>query len=188
VTQPKLNSTTFARQKKSLMRFLKLALISFIILFAVITAIGLMFPSTVSVSRAIEVSAPKDTIYKYLSDIKYWKLWMMSADTNTITFESAKTAGTGTVAKIGTGEVTITRTTSDSIYTVWKSEKGNVQNSGFTILPHLKDSGFTVQWYFQQKLNWYPWERFASLANDKILGPVMEQGFDKLKKILNPKK
>ncbi len=170
------------------MRFLKLALISFIILFAVITAIGLMFPSTVSVSRAIEVSAPKDTIYKYLSDIKYWKLWMMSADTNTITFESAKTAGTGTVAKIGTGEVTITRTTSDSIYTVWKSEKGNVQNSGFTILPHLKDSGFTVQWYFQQKLNWYPWERFASLANDKILGPVMEQGFDKLKKTLNSKK
>ena len=170
------------------MRFLKLALISFIILFTVITAIGLFFPSTVSVSRAIEVSAPKETIYKYLSDIKYWKLWMVSTDTNMITFESAKTAGTGAVAKIGTGEVTMTRTTQDSIYTIWKSAKGNIQNSAFTIIHHLKDSGFTVQWYFQQKLNWYPWERFASLANDKILGPVMEQSFDKLKKILDVKK
>jgi uncharacterized membrane protein len=170
------------------MRFLKLAVISFIILFAVITVIGLLFPSTVSVSRAIEVAAPKDTIYKYLSDIKYWKLWMEGADTNTITFESARTAGTGAVAKIGTGEVTITHTTPDSIYTIWKSAEGNIQNSGFTILPHLKDSGFTVQWYFQQKLNWYPWERFASLGNDKILGPVMEQSFDRLKKILETKK
>ena len=170
------------------MRFLKLAVISFIILFAVITVIGLMFPSTVSVSRAIEVSTPKDTIYKYLNDIKYWKLWMEGADTNTITFESAKTAGTGAVAKIGTGEVTITHTTPDSIYALWKSAEGNIQNSAFTIIQHLHDSGFTVQWYFQQKLNWYPWERFASLGNDKILGPVMEQSFDRLKKILETKK
>jgi hypothetical protein len=182
------NNTTFDRPKKYAMRFLKLAIISFIILFLVVSMIGLMFPSTVSVSRAVEVGAPRDTIYQYLNDIKYWKLWMAGADTNTITFESAKTAGPGAVARIGTGEVTMTRTAPDSIYMVWKSEKGHVQASGFTIMSHLKDSGFTVQWYFQQKLNWYPWERFASLANDKILGPIMEESLNKLQKILTTKK
>lgn len=153
-----------------------------------VTAIGLMFPSTVTVSRAVEIASPHDTIYKYLSDVKYWKLWMAGADSNTITFLSARTAGEGTVAKIGTGEVTMTRTTADSIYTIWKSAKGNVQEGVFTIMHNLKDSNITVQWYFAQKLNWYPWERFSSLANDKILGPVMEQSFDKLKKVLEAKK
>jgi len=170
------------------MRFLKLSLISFLILFFIVTVIGLLFPSTVTVSRAIEVASSRDTIYKFLSDVKYWKLWMAGADSNTILFLSARTAGEGTVAKIGTGEVTMIRTTRDSIYTVWKSAKGNVQNGVFTVMPNLKDSNITVQWYFAQKLEWYPWERFGSMANDKILGPVMEQSFDKLKKILEAKK
>ena len=170
------------------MRFLKLSVFSFIILFFVVTGIGLLFPSTVTVSRAVEIASPYDTIYKYLSDIKYWKLWMEGADTNTISFLSARTEGIGAVAKIGTGEVTITRTTPDSIYSVWKSAKGNVQNSTFTLMHNLKDSNVTVQWYFEQKLDWYPWERFGSMANDKILGPVMEQSFAKLKKVLETKK
>jgi Polyketide cyclase / dehydrase and lipid transport len=170
------------------MRFLKLTLISFIILFSVVTIIGLLFPSTVSVSRATEIATSYDTVYKYLNDVKYWKLWMASADTSTIVFESVRTAGTGTVAKIGTGEVTMTRTTRDSIYTTWKSEKGNVQNSAFVIMHNLRDSNLTVQWYFEQKLNWYPWERFGSLANDKFLGPVMEESLHKLKTVLEVKK
>jgi uncharacterized membrane protein len=170
------------------MRFLKLTVISFVILFFVVTVIGLFFPSTVTVSRAVEISSPRDTIYKYLSDVKYWKLWMEGADSNTISFLSARTAGEGTAAKIGTGEVTITRTTPDSIYTIWESAKGNVQSGVFTIMQNLKDSNTTVQWYFAQKLEWYPWERFGSMANDKILGPVMEQSFDKLKKSLETKK
>src|SRR5919197_806960 len=107
------------------MRFLKLSIISFLILFFVVTFIGLLFPSTVTVSRAIEITAQRDTVYKYLSDIKYWKLWLAYADSSTISFLSARTAGEGTVAKIGTGEVTMTRTTADSIYTIWKSAKGH---------------------------------------------------------------
>jgi len=143
------------------MQFLKLSIISFIILFFVVTIIGLCFPSTVTVSRAVVVSSSQDTVYKYLSDVKYWKLWMAAADTNTISFLSTKTAGEGTVAKVGTGEVSMIRCTPDSIYTVWKSAKGNIQNSAFTIMHDLRDSNLTVQWYFAQKRNWYPWERFG---------------------------
>jgi len=151
------------------MRFLKLAIVSLLILFLLTTAIGLLFPPTAKVTRVEDIAAPYDTIYYYLNDVKYWKLWMYGADTNIITFLSARTAGTGTVAKIGTGEATITHTTRDSIYMTWKSEKGNVQNSAFILRNNDAQKTVTVQWFFEQKINWYPWERFGAMANDKIL-------------------
>ena len=170
------------------MRILKLVLASFFILFAIVTAIGLLFPSKVVVSRAINISTNYDTAYKYLDDAKYWKLWMDGADTASIAFLSAKTAGPGTAIKIGSGgEVSFTRSTADSIYTEWKSGGGNVQKSVFTLLKDTANSITTVQWSFEQQLNWYPWERFGSMANDKILGPVMEQSLGKLKFVLEKK-
>lgn len=165
-------------------KIIRLIVISLIVLFSVVTGIGLLFPSTVRVSRAVTVNAGYDSVYKYLNDVKYWKLWMAGADSSTIEFLSARTAGMGTVAKIGTGQITITRNTPDSIYSTWKSEQGNVQTSAFTIIRDSANTKTVVQWYFEQKLNWYPWERFGSFANDKILGPVMEQSFDKLKRVI----
>ena len=170
------------------MRFLKLALVSLLILFLLTTAIGLLFPPAAKVTRVKDVAASYDTVYHYLNDVKYWKLWIYGADSNIITFLSAKTAGTGTVAKIGTGEVTLTRATADSIYMMWKSQKGNVQNSVFVLRNNTAQNNVTVQWFFEQKINWYPWERFGAMANDKILGPVMEQSLDKLKKVLEKSK
>jgi len=170
------------------MRILKLVLVSFFILFGVVTAIGLLFPSTVKVSRAVNINASYDTVYKYLNDAKYWKLWMDGADSSTISFLSAKTAGPGTVVKIGTGdEVTITKSTADSIYSNWKSGEKNIQQSIFTILKDASGNVATAQWSFEQQLNWYPWERFGSMANDKLLGPVMEQSLAKLKAVAEKK-
>jgi len=170
------------------MRALKLVLISFFILFGVVTAIGLMFPSTVKVSRAVNITASYDTVYKYLNDVKYWKLWMDGADTATLVFLSLKTEGPGTVAKIGvSGEVSMLRSTQDSIFSDWKSGEGNIQHSVFTLLKDATNNVTTAQWSFEQHLNWYPWERFGSMANDKVLGPIMEQSLDKLKRILEKK-
>lgn len=166
------------------MRALQLALISFVILFSVITAIGLLFPSTVRVSRAVNINASYDSVYQYLEDIKYWKVWMSSADTATIAFLSAKTKGTGTVATIGTGRVSMYKCTADSVLTEWKSAGGNVQHSAFVVLRDSADRVTTVQWYFEQQVGWLPWERFGSMANDKILGPVMEESLGKLKQVL----
>jgi hypothetical protein len=152
------------------MRFLKFGIASLIILFLLITAIGLLFPSTAKVTRVKDIAAPYDTIYHYLNDVKYWKLWMYGADTNIITFLPARTAGTGTVAKIGTGEVTITRTTADSIYMIWKSQKGNVQNSAFVLHNNAAQNNVTVQWFFEQKINWYPWEHLVPWQMIKFWG------------------
>src|SRR3954467_7699901 len=83
------------------MKFIKLAIISFIVLFFILTGIGLLLPSTVRVTRNINIHATQDTLYHYVSDVKYWKLWMVVAKNSTVSFISKKTSGAGTKAMIG---------------------------------------------------------------------------------------
>lgn len=166
------------------MRFLKLAVISIIVLFAIITAISLLFPRNVTTSRIININAPADTLYHYLADVKYWKLWMEGAKDTTIQFLSLKTAGEGTVARIGTNEVTIEKANPSSVQMMWHGKRGNIMQSGFEIMSNASNTVTTVEWYFQQHLRWYPWERFASMMNDKVLGPRMETSLDNLKAIV----
>ncbi|MEO7210001.1 MAG: hypothetical protein ABIY35_03560 [Chitinophagaceae bacterium] len=165
------------------MRVLKLAIISFIILFIVVTSIGLLFPASIRVSRATDIHAPADSVFLYMSDMKYWKFWMNGADTGTITFLTQKTSGAGTVARFGNYEVSEISVTKDSIVTIWKGEKGSSQSAVFNIIPRDANS-VTVNWYFTSVANWYPWERFSSMMNDKIMGPPMESSLSVLKKRL----
>ncbi|MGI8950186.1 MAG: SRPBCC family protein [Chitinophagaceae bacterium] len=165
------------------MKFIKLAIISIVILFCIVTIIGLIFPGSVTVSRAININAPHDSVYHLLTDIKYWKLWMEGAEKNTIQFLSNKTAGAGTVAKIGATEVSIENATPSHIETIWKDSKGNKQTGVFNLITDSSKQITTVQWYFEQQLKWYPWERIGSMMNEKILAPSMENDLENLKKL-----
>lgn len=165
------------------MRVIKLAFISFIILFLIVTGIGLLFPASVRVSRATDINAPRDSAYLYVSDMKYWKFWMNGADTGTLTFLSQKTSGPGTVVRFGNYEVSELIATKDSIITEWKSTKGSIQRSVFNIISRDTNSS-TINWYFTSTVQWYPWERFSSMMNDKIMGPPMESSLSALKKKL----
>lgn len=165
------------------MRIVRFAIISFFILFIVVTCIGLLFPATVRVSRATDIHAPADSVFLYMSDMKYWKFWMNGADTGTISFLSQKTSGPGTVARFGNYEVSEISVSKDSIVTEWKGEKGATQTAVFNIIPRDANS-VTVNWYYTSVANWYPWERFSSMMNDKIMGPPMESSLSELKKKL----
>ncbi len=166
------------------MRYIRMAFFAILILFLILTAIGWMFPSTVRTTRAVDIHAPFDSVYKYLDDPKYWKKWMAGADSNTITFLSTNTSGPGTLIKMGTGEVKITRESEDTIFSVWRSAGGQVLNAAFVPFIPKNQNVVTVQWYFEKSVNWYPWERLGSLSNDKVLGPVIEESLKNLKKAL----
>lgn len=165
------------------MKLIKLAIISFVVLFLVITAIGLLLPSTVRVTRNITIPATQDTLYHYVSDVKYWKLWMEGAKNSTVTFISKKTAGAGTKALIGNQRVDITKATKNEVVSVWETGNGRFQTSVFQLLVDSTTGSTNLNWYYEQHLKWYPWERISSIANDKIMGPGMEQSLDNLKAI-----
>ena len=165
------------------MRFIKLAVISIIILFLITTGIGLLLPSTVRVTRNISIRATQDTLFHYLSDVKYWKLWMAGAKDSTLIFISKQTAGAGTKAMIGGQRVDVTKAAKGEVETVWESSNGRFQTGIFELRSDSATASTNINWYFEQQLNWYPWERISAISNDKIIGPGMEQSLDNLKAI-----
>lgn len=157
------------------MKFIKLAFISIIILFCIATAIGLLFPSMVIVSRAIDINAPKDSIQKYTGDINNWHKWIHGMNNKTVDVVSA------TKANLGGTWVTIDSLVNNTIYSSWRGKNGTNQQSILRIIQHENSGKAVVQWEFAQKVKWYPWERLSSMLNDKITGSMLEKNLNNLK-------
>lgn len=160
------------------MRVVKLGLISIVGLFIVILGISLLIPSEVRISRAINITAPKDSIYDRLGDLRYWKQWNKLTNAETVPDQQYS-------ANIFTSDdltVKLLETLPDTIKTSWQQKGGQTIPSGFNL--HTVDNTTVVQWYFDFRLKWYPWEKFGSIIFDKQLGPPMEQSLAELKKLL----
>ena len=57
------------------MRLIKLALISFVMLFLVVTALSSLLPSEVRISRAINLPPDGDTVLNLVAERERWKEW-----------------------------------------------------------------------------------------------------------------
>ncbi len=170
------------------MKFIKLAIISIIVLFLILTALGLLLPSTVRVTRSITILTSRNTLYHYVGDMKQWPLWMEGMDANAIKFTNSKTSGHGAVAIVGKQQIYMVKDTGNIIESVWQNNNRSHQLCVFQLYSDTAINTTTCNWYFEQKLNWYPWERLPAIANDKILGPFMEHSLDKLKEIAEANK
>ena len=160
------------------MRFIKLAIISFVLIFGVATLLSFLLPSRVVVSRAIDIDAPKDTILKRVHDIKEWKSWLVNNDS--IPMVVAVVNGRQLLT-MGNTTVYISSVTSDEIKTNWRVKKGKTMPGYLNLSTSPDKSSVTVHWQFVQELNWYPWEKFSAIMSDKILSPFMEESLAKLK-------
>ena len=159
------------------MRFLKLALFSIIFLFIGITGLGLLFPSTVVVSRATDIVAPKDSILTYLSNINQWKQWVEGMKNEAVIITSPTEANL-----VGT-TVSITSIKNYTVQSVWTGKKGTVQQSTIQIYQDAASPKAVVHWQFVQNLKWYPWDRLSSMMNDKIMGEQLEKNLANLQKV-----
>lgn len=160
------------------MRLIKLGIISFIFLFIVVTAIGLLFPSSVIVSRAIDITGNKDSVYNKINTVYAWKQWITGMDKPEVQILSANK-----VNFYGT-TVTITNTTDSTITSTWVGKKGSVQESILRIIHHNNTSQLVVQWQFTEHLKWYPWQRFGSMLNEAVTGKQLEDNLASLKKLV----
>jgi hypothetical protein len=157
------------------MRVIKLALISIVALFFVMSFFSLMMPSTVIVSRAVDINAPADSIKFYVADLNQWVYWVKGMNSKSVKIKSAKEAD------LGRQQLSIQNITDSSVVSFWASSTASVQVSTIRFIPAPQRNLTIVQWQFVQKLHWYPWEKFGSFMNDKILGPMMEQNLQNLK-------
>ena len=160
------------------MRLIKLAFISFLVFFLLITGISLFFPSHIRISKAIDIHAPVDSVHTMISQPVNWKSWYPGADTLSLYEADGVIKG----IRMPGNQVLMITGFNDSTVSAANSTSGTERASmGWNLIQSNKNT-VTVQWYMDFKLRWYPWEKFSSLLLEKRYGPVMEQGLAKLKK------
>jgi hypothetical protein len=49
----------------------------------------------------------------------------------------------------------------------------------------LEKGNYVIHWTFEQHVSWYPWEKFQTLLNEKLLGSKMETELQNLQGIIN---
>lgn len=141
------------------MRVVKLALISFIVLFLLLFAMSMFIPSTVRVSRATNMHAGRDAVRPYIDDLSRWPLW------NDMTGQGIK--------------ITVLRSEPGMVALLWE-HAGKTAECFFRM---EESAGITVvNWYFDFRLKWYPWEKFGSIALEKQFGMAMESSLENLKR------
>lgn len=159
------------------MRVIKLAFISILALGLLATCISFLFPSTVVVSRAIDIKSYKQPIYLLVSDLRKWKSWVDGMNnSNVIVYDSIS-------AMLGNTSVAITTLTDTTIISSWKNNSSSDQVSTIRLIGDSSTKNTIVQWQFIQKVKWYPWEKFSSMMNDKIIGTLIERNLANLKNI-----
>ena len=160
------------------MKLIKLGLISLIVLGIIVTLIGLLFPSTVLVSRAVDIKAPIDSIKYRVGKMEQWALWIGGMNDSSVKINA------DTDAQLGNTHVQISQITDSTVVSTWTSLNGEQQLSTIRIIGNNTQDYAVVQWQFVQKIGWYPWDRFGSMMNDKIMGTMMEENLQSLKKSL----
>jgi hypothetical protein len=158
------------------MRLIKLGVISFLVLAILVTAIASLFPSTVIVSRAIEVNAGADSIAKYCGDLNGWKAWMSDLKQNEPVWKDS-------TVYIGTQTIKKTATTNHSATFQWLAtgQRPYIVKIEWIF---LKQGIYVIHWSFEQHVKWYPWEKFQTLLNEKVLGAKMEMELGNLRDVL----
>jgi len=164
------------------MKYLKLAFISIVFFAVLVTLLSLLFPSNVRISKALDINAPRDSILARLGDPGKWKGWYPGADTLMPITMMRKTVALRLNEK---GALLRVTGRSDTAISIAASGPGiRDMAGGWNIYPAATPNSFTVQWYADFHLRWYPWEKFSSIMFEKRYGPMLELGLEKLKKIL----
>lgn len=153
------------------MRVIKLAVLSFIFLFLIITAISLLIPSHIRISKAINLAPPKDSIFALIKDQKRWPQWHPA-------FMKKHTSDSLPPISV------IQEAISDSevIFSIRQENHRPVIN-GWKLYQYPSTDSVTLQWYMDFHMSWYPWEKFGSLFYENTYGVMMEQGLSDIKKL-----
>lgn len=153
------------------MRLIKLAILSFVFLFVVVTAISLLIPSHIRISKAINIGAPPDSIFYFIKDESKWPLWYPAF---------MKTDSSRKKPQIQISPTILSD--SELVFQLQQEGKMPIIN-GWKIYHHPSTNSLTLQWYSDFHLKWYPWQKFGSLFYENTYGVMMEQGLGHLKKL-----
>lgn len=162
------------------MKLIKLAFLSLVTFFVLVTVISLFIPSDLRVSKAVNIAAPKERVYQQVGSLSQWPAWFPVLSVSGV--ESPRIIGNDSIFVGGTG-IRIDHRSADSILFSMRSESGREVKGGFQVIHIAQQDSVTVQWFMNFKLSWYPWEKFSSLFYESLYGTQMEKGLARLKEL-----
>ncbi len=164
------------------MNVIKLGLISAVVLFLVATAIGMLLPSSLTISRATDINRAKTDILPFVNNAATWPMWMEGLKDPT----ANKQLKNSSTWQLGKTTINIVSADTSTIVTNWFIN-GENNKAVFNII-YQSPTVTTVQWGFEQRFGWLPWEKFSSLFAEKAIGMGMEKSLDNLKQLVESPK
>jgi len=171
-----LNTKIFA------VRIIKLAIISFVFFFLLITAFSLFIPSRIRVSRATGVEASREKVITLISQPAHWAGWIPGGDSTRFIYENGRVAGLK-MDSAGSRSLWILEAGDSTVRGAIDGAGARRIETGWEVREGSAAGGVTVQWWMDFRLRWYPWEKFSSLLFEKQYGTQMEAGLESLKQL-----
>jgi hypothetical protein len=151
------------------LRFIKLAIISFLFFFLLLTALSLFIPSHIRISKAVNVSGTPSQLLAYIGDTATWSQWHPL-------IQQLKTQGRQQHFQT----TPLAKTDSTVIFHTQYNTQTPITN-GWQVYHFPNADSLTLQWYMDFDLKWYPWQKFGSLFYEKTYGTIMQQGLENIR-------
>src|SRR3974377_1187744 len=161
--------------KKSTMKIIKGILITIVILAILVAGIGFLMPRKVNVERSLTMKAPAEIIHAQVNNLKTWTKWSpwQKLDPNMKTEYNSIAEGTGASSKwvsenknVGSGDMTITSSTPDSIIIAISFMQHGTSIGKFAF--SKSESGTKVTWSMQSDMGMNPIGRIFGMFMDKM--------------------
>jgi len=172
------------------MRLIKFAFLGLVVLFVVSTALSLLLPSDIRISRNVNVPVSRSQeVYAAVGDLGAWKKWNDFVFQSSLTNVRYSSPSSGVGAFLQSDQLRVVEKQVDTagVLLNWDMINGKQFAGGFQFLSLNPDS-LTVQWWFEFHFRWYPWEKLGIFVYDRKLGPVMEESLGALQRFVeNPR-
>lgn len=160
----------------------------FITVFGIIFLLSLFLPSTVTVSKTIDINASAETVKQQIIDFYQWKNWYPAFQDKNITVVK------NPVLNSSLSSVILTDTSGKKMTFILADTAQNkinikVQGSSSTIvdyqflLIHKSDNETELTWNISVHMGWYPWKKIQGIFLDKFSGDQYVAALKDLKNV-----
>ena len=158
-------------------------------LFAMITLVSLLMPSTVVTSKTVVITADRAKIESAIADFSQWKKWhpIFIRDSSSVVLSNPP-YGVNASATWGQNdkktELVITKIIADAVWINLSHPGENDVKNVLSIFPLDGSNDLQIEWSAITKLKWYPWEKFSGIFVSQLTGPGYEAALNNLKTYL----
>jgi len=152
-----------------------------------VVAVGFMLPSSYTVSRSVIINADPSHIHTFVGDLAQWPEWTpwVKADPTIVVTRGDRTTGVGAhqdwTGDSGSGSLTFTRSDPAWGLAYDMSLDEGKYDSQATMTYWIDGETTEVIWMMTGDLGNNPFSRYFGLMMDPMIGPMFEEGLNRLK-------